>query len=106
MITMTAKAQEKTKSFLAEKNDAKYLRLYVEGGGCSGFQYGLSLETEKEEADKIYEFDGVAVIVDPASLSYVEDAEIDYAEAFEQSGFSIKNPKAKSTCGCGKSNSF
>lgn len=103
---MTIKAQEKTKIFMSEKNDSKYLRLFVEAGGCSGFQYGLSLENEKQTDDKEFQFDTLTLLVDPSSLTYVENAEIDYTETLGREGYSIKNPQAKSTCGCGKSDSF
>jgi iron-sulfur cluster assembly accessory protein len=78
------------------------LRIYVQGGGCSGFSYGMVLD-EVSEGDQIYETNGVKVIVDPMSLRYLEGAEVDYKEDLMGGGFAIKNPNAASTCGCGHS---
>lgn len=106
MVTMSEAAQCKTKEMLSEEGPCQYLRLFVEAGGCSGFQYGLAYETEKQENDQSFPFDGFELLIDPNSYIYLADADIDYAESLHGGGFSIKNPKAKSTCGCGKSSQF
>ena len=79
------------------------LRVFVQGGGCSGFQYGLILEDNKTGADQIFESNGVKIIVDPVSISYLKDAKVDFEENSAGGGFVIKNPNATSTCGCGQS---
>ena len=78
------------------------LRIYVQGGGCSGFSYGMVLD-EAAEGDQVFEKEGVKVIVDSMSLRYLEGAEVDYKEDLMGGGFAIKNPNATSTCGCGHS---
>src|SRR3954465_5259557 len=81
-----------------------YLRLRVVGGGCSGFQHKLDLDPEvKEQVDEVFEFHGVPVVVDKKSLLYLQDAHVDFHDELHRSGFSISNPNAKSTCGCGSS---
>jgi iron-sulfur cluster assembly protein len=85
-----------------EKPDAM-LRVFVAGGGCSGFQYGMSLEEETSEGDQTFEINGVKVIIDPRSATYVEGAEIDFVESMMGGGFKIDNPNAASSCGCGQS---
>jgi iron-sulfur cluster assembly accessory protein len=84
------------------ENAGKPLRVYVEGGGCSGLQYGMVFD-EKRDGDHTAESHGVAVVIDPASVDYLRGAEIDYSEALTGGGFRIKNPQARSSCGCGKS---
>jgi iron-sulfur cluster assembly accessory protein len=80
------------------------LRVAVVGGGCSGFQYSLDIDKEERAGDSIFDVNGVRVFVDPMSSMYLMGVEIDYVEGqFGQSGFSFKNPNAKSTCGCGSS---
>lgn len=107
MITVTPNAAEKLKILIAEENkdtqipETSGLRLFIQGGGCSGFQYGLKIEKNRNETDQVFESNGIKIFVDPISLSYVGGAEIDYVE--NTGGFSIKNPNAKSTCGCGQS---
>ena len=103
MITVTPKAAEQLKDILTEEAGT-YLRAFVQGGGCSGFQYGLQLEKNLlEGADQIFESNGVKVVVDPVSISYLKGAEIDFEETPNGGGFTIKNPNATSTCGCGSS---
>jgi iron-sulfur cluster assembly accessory protein len=105
MINITATAATKVKGILEqEKNNIPQggLRIYVQGGGCSGFQYGMVLD-EAAEGDQVFETDGIKVIVDPMSLRYLEGAEVDYKEDLMGGGFAIKNPNATSTCGCGHS---
>lgn len=104
MITVTPQATEKLKELMAEET-AIYLRVFVQGGGCSGFQYGLLMQgdEDKSDADQVFESNGIKVIVDPVSISYLKDAEVEYVDGPTGSGFSIKNPNATSTCGCGSS---
>jgi iron-sulfur cluster assembly accessory protein len=105
MINMTTAATEKVKAVLEQEKanlSQGGLRIYVQGGGCSGFQYGMVLD-EVTEGDEVFEKDGVKVIVDPMSMRYLEGAEVDYKEDLMGGGFAIKNPNATSTCGCGHS---
>jgi len=106
MITLTSTAAAKVKGILEQEKASLPeggLRIYVQGGGCSGFQYGMVLD-EVAEGDQVIEAEGgVKVIIDPMSLRYLEGAEVDYKEDLMGGGFAIKNPNAKSTCGCGHS---
>jgi iron-sulfur cluster assembly accessory protein len=105
MINITTAATEKVKAVLEqEKGNLPQggLRIYVQGGGCSGFQYGMVLD-EVTDGDEVFEKDGIKVIVDPMSMRYLEGAEVDYKEDLMGGGFAIKNPNATSTCGCGHS---
>lgn len=86
-----------------EGNPNLQLRIYVSGGGCSGFQYGFAFEEGSGEGDTIIEKQGVKVLVDPTSLQYLSGAEVDYQDNLDGSRFVIRNPNAKSTCGCGSS---
>ena len=105
MIQLTNAAATKVKGIL-EQEKANIpqggLRIYVQGGGCSGFQYGMVLD-EAADGDQVFDIEGVKVIVDPMSLRYLEGAEVDYKEDLMGGGFAIKNPNATSTCGCGHS---
>jgi iron-sulfur cluster assembly accessory protein len=105
MINLTTAATTKVKGIL-EQEKANIpeggLRIYVQGGGCSGFSYGMVLD-EAAEGDQVFETDGIKVIVDPMSLRYLEGAEVDYKEDLMGGGFAIKNPNATSSCGCGHS---
>lgn len=107
MVTITPEAAAKLKELIAEENkdvqipETAGLRLYVQGGGCSGFQYGLMIEKERGVSDDVFESNGIKIFLDPISKKYVENAEVDFNE--ESGGFTIKNPNAKSTCGCGQS---
>ena len=103
MITISANAAAKVKGILEQEKDNVPnggLRIYVQGGGCSGFSYGMVLD-EASEDDQVIEKEGIKVIVDPMSFRYLEGAEVDYKE--DLMGFAIKNPNARSTCGCGHS---
>jgi iron-sulfur cluster assembly accessory protein len=105
MIQMTSNALQKVKGILDQEKESMPqggLRIYVQGGGCSGFQYGMVLD-EAAEGDQIFDHEGVKVIVDPMSLKYLEGAEVDYKDDLLGGGFAIKNPNASSTCGCGHS---
>ena len=86
-----------------EANPALKLRVYVQGGGCSGFQYGFTFDEAIEDGDATVENQGVTLVVDPMSAQYLIGAEIDYREGLEGAQFVIRNPNAKTTCGCGSS---
>jgi iron-sulfur cluster insertion protein len=86
-----------------EGNDRLKLRVFVTGGGCSGFQYGFTFDEEVADDDTIVEREGVSLVVDPMSFQYLAGAEVDYQEGLEGSRFVIKNPNATTTCGCGSS---
>ncbi|HET7292862.1 MAG TPA: iron-sulfur cluster insertion protein ErpA [Vicinamibacteria bacterium] len=105
MITLTSAAAEKVRGILDQEKENipnGGLRIYVQGGGCSGFQYGMVLD-EAADGDETFEISGIKVIVDPMSLRYIEGAEVDYKNDLLGGGFAIKNPNAVSTCGCGHS---
>jgi iron-sulfur cluster assembly accessory protein len=105
MISLTTAATTKVKGILDQEREnlpQGGLRIYVQGGGCSGFSYGMVLD-EVSDGDEVFETDGIKVIVDPMSLRYLEGAEVDYKDDLLGGGFAIKNPNAKSTCGCGHS---
>jgi iron-sulfur cluster assembly accessory protein len=102
MIELTQEAQQQIRKILQEAHDSG-LRVFVEGGGCSGLNYGFALESSPEESDWVLEQDGFQVWVDPVSMQYLESSVIDYKSGLMQSGFVISNPNAKSTCGCGSS---
>jgi len=104
MITITDKAVEKIKDIIAEENNPNIkLRVFVQGGGCSGMQYGFTLDEDQNEDDWDLEYNGVKVLVDSMSGGYLQGAEVDYKEDQYGSQFSIKNPQAVTTCGCGSS---
>ena len=86
-----------------EKNPNLKLRVFVDGGGCSGFQYGFEFDENKTDEDIQIEKDGISMLVDNMSMQYLSGAEVDYLEGLEGSRFVINNPNAKSTCGCGSS---
>lgn len=86
-----------------EGNDSLMLRVFISGGGCSGFQYGFTFDENSSEGDTIIERGGVKLLVDPMSIQYLSGAEIDYSEGIEGAQFVIRNPNAKTTCGCGSS---
>lgn len=103
-LIFTGNAANKVNELIAEEgNPDLKLRVYVSGGGCSGFQYGFSFEDAVSEDDTTVEKDGVTLLVDPTSLQYLVGAEIDYQEGLEGSRFIIKNPNAASSCSCGSS---
>ena len=104
MIAVTESAGSKVKSLLEAENKQAYgLRVYVSGGGCHGFEYGMSFEEKASEDDQVLEYHGVKVFVDPQSAMLLSEAVVDYVDGLEGAGFAIKNPQAKSTCGCGHS---
>ena len=86
-----------------EGNEALMLRVFISGGGCSGFQYGFTFDEEIGEGDTVVENGGVKLLIDPMSFQYLTGAEIDYSEGMEGAQFVIRNPNAQTTCGCGSS---
>ena len=103
-FVFTDSAANKVKELIQEEgNPALKLRVFVTGGGCSGFQYGFTFEESANEDDTAMEKNGVTLLVDPMSYQYLVGAEIDYSEGLQGSQFVIKNPNATSTCGCGSS---
>ena len=104
MITVTDSAVAKIQDILAEENNPKLkLRVFVQGGGCSGMSYGFTLDDVQNEDDWDLEIDGVQVLVDAMSGGYLQGATVDYREDVYGSSFTIKNPNAVTTCGCGSS---
>lgn len=103
-INFTEPAAMKVRGLLEEEeNDALKLRVFVTGGGCSGFQYGFTFDESQEDDDTVIEKCGVTLVVDPMSAQYLTGAEIDYREDVEGAQFVIRNPNAATTCGCGNS---
>jgi len=103
-FVFTDSAVAKVKDLIAEEGNPELkLRVFVTGGGCSGFQYGFTFDEVSNEDDTAVVKDGVTLLVDPMSYQYLVGAEIDYTESLEGSQFVIKNPNATSTCGCGSS---
>lgn len=103
-LIFTDAAAAKVKALIQEEgNDALKLRVFVQGGGCSGFQYGFNFEEAIQEDDTIVENGGVTLLIDPMSFQYMVGAEIDYTEGLECAQFVIRNPNATTTCGCGSS---
>lgn len=102
MITLTPKAAEKVIALQADAGEGKMLRVFVESGGCSGFQYGMSF-VEKTDGDTVLESEGVTFLSDEASIAYMNGSTIDFDDGLQGKGFDIQNPNAESTCGCGKS---
>lgn len=97
-------AATKVKTLIDEEGNPRLkLRVFVTGGGCSGFQYGFTFDEDAADDDTIVERDGVSLVVDPMSFQYLAGAEVDYQEGLEGSRFVIKNPNAATTCGCGQS---
>ena len=103
-LVFTESAANKVKSLIEEEgNNELKLRVFVTGGGCSGFQYGFTFDEKSEEGDTRVENEGVTLLVDPMSFQYLAGAEIDYSEGLEGAQFVIRNPNATTTCGCGSS---
>lgn len=103
-LVFTDSAAAKVRDLIEEENnDQLKLRVFINGGGCSGFQYGFSFDEQINEGDTIVEKGGVTLLVDPMSYQYLVGAEIDYSEGLEGANFVIRNPNASSTCGCGSS---
>ncbi len=103
-IHFTQQAAARVKALSAEtETEALMLRVYIEGGGCSGFQYGFEFEKALQEDDTVVENNGVKLVIDPLSLQYLSGASIDYLEDLQGARFVVSNPNASSTCGCGSS---
>jgi len=103
-LDFTSAAAAKVRELIREEgNPALKLRVYIQGGGCSGFQYGFEFDEQQGEDDLAVATDGVVLLVDPLSLQYLMGASVDYAESLHGAQFTIRNPNAKSTCGCGSS---
>ena len=103
-LVFTSAAASKVASLIVEEgNPSLMLRVYIQGGGCSGFQYGFTFDETMQEGDTEVETDGVKLLIDPMSMQYLTGAEIDYTEGLQGSQFVIRNPNASTTCGCGSS---
>jgi iron-sulfur cluster insertion protein len=104
IVRVTARAVAKVRSLIEEEaNPELKLRVFVTGGGCSGFQYGFSFDADLADDDTIVEKDGVTVAIDSLSIQYLAGSEVDYSEGLEGAKFTVQNPNAKTTCGCGSS---
>jgi len=103
-VLFTEAAANKVKALIEEENNPGLkLRVFVSGGGCSGFQYGFKFDENLDDGDTVVEKCGVTLLVDPMSFQYLAGAEIDYTEGLEGAQFVIRNPNASTTCGCGSS---
>jgi len=103
-INVSELAASKITEILAEENKQDSgLRVFVQGGGCSGFQYGLMIEETPGSGDQVIESNGIRLFVDPISIRYLKGAQVDFVDNIAGGGFTIKNPNARSTCGCGQS---
>lgn len=103
-IELTSAAEEKIRNLLIdEADDELCLRIFVTGGGCSGFQYGFTFDDDRAEDDALIEYEGVRVLVDSLSYGYLVGSVVDYQEGLEGARFLVNNPSASSTCGCGSS---
>src|SRR3954469_1741801 len=105
LVTLTAKAAAKVSGIMAEEpaGEAEVLRVAVQGGGCSGFEYALGFDRGAQAGDHELEFHGVRVVVDPFSAPYLQGSTVDFLETLQESGFKIDNPNVMSACGCGSS---
>jgi iron-sulfur cluster assembly protein len=103
LVSLTPSAAAKIRVLMEEDTDVSVLRVAIEGGGCSGFQYGLGFDRGAQEGDHEFESEGVKVVVDPFSAPYLSGCRVDYLETIQESGFKIDNPNAVASCGCGHS---
>jgi len=103
IVFTSAAAKKVAKLIEEEKNPNLKLRIYIQGGGCSGFQYGFSFDEEEKDGDEQVVTDGVTLLIDPMSMQYLMGAEVDYTEGLQGSQFVVRNPNATTTCGCGSS---
>jgi iron-sulfur cluster assembly protein len=103
IVSLTPAAAEKIRALMADETDVSVLRVAIEGGGCSGFQYGLGFDRGAQEGDHELDCEGVKVVVDPFSAPYLRGSTVDYLETIQESGFKIDNPNAVASCGCGHS---
>jgi iron-sulfur cluster assembly accessory protein len=103
IVNMTPAAVDKVRELLAQENDPSLaLRVFVAGGGCSGLQYGMTLD-EEQEGDTVIPLSGIKILVDEMSMGYIDGSEIDYVDSLMGAGFTVNNPNAVSSCGCGHS---
>jgi iron-sulfur cluster assembly accessory protein len=103
-VTLTSAAAQAVRDLMTKRNVEGYaLRVFISGGGCSGYQYGMALEGNIRDNDLTYEYEGVKLVVDEISIDYLKGATIDYVDEIMGSGFKIDNPNAVSSCGCGSS---
>jgi iron-sulfur cluster assembly accessory protein len=102
MVTLTPVAIAKVKEFLSEREEDAGLRIAVIGGGCSGFQYQMTLDRKAQAEDKIINIEGLKIFIDTRSLLYLNGTQVDYVEGENGSGFKFDNPNAKASCGCGE----
>jgi iron-sulfur cluster assembly protein/iron-sulfur cluster insertion protein len=103
MLSFTDKSVAQIRQLEAEKaKEGQLLRIFVDAGGCSGFEYGMSFDKKKEE-DKVLESNGVSFLIDETSLEYLNGSVVDFDDGLNGKGFDIQNPNANSTCGCGRS---
>jgi len=103
MIKVTEKAASEIKRLREKESPASFLRVQVIGGGCSGMSYKLGFDTKKTESDKVFEDQGVTVLVDPKSYLYIAGTTLDFSDGLQGTGFNFINPNAKKSCGCGSS---
>ena len=103
LMSVTDTAAAKIKQLMAEEDDVNVLRVAIQGGGCSGFQYGLGFDRGAQEGDHEFECEGVKVVIDPFSAPHLRGCSVDYLETIQESGFKIDNPNAVASCGCGSS---
>ena len=103
LVSLTEAAATKIKQLLADETDVGVLRIAIQGGGCSGFQYGLGFDTGAAEGDLELEQHGVTVVIDPFSAPYLRGAEVHYVDSIQAAGFAVNNPNAVASCGCGHS---
>ncbi len=101
-VTITDTAAEKIRDLVAANENEQVLRIAVKGGGCSGFQYALALDSAKED-DNVFEHNGVAVAVDKVSMQFVFGSEVDFVDGLQGAGFTVNNPNVVAACGCGSS---
>jgi len=103
IITMTTSAADKVRELITQENDPSLaLRIFVAGGGCSGLQYGMTLD-EEQDGDTVIQLQGIRVLVDEMSVGYISGSEVDYVDSLMGAGFTVNNPNAVSSCGCGHS---
>ena len=103
MITITSEAEQKIRELMQQDNETVGLRIYVRGGGCNGYQYGMAFEPKIAEDDTVIEKGDLKIILDSQSAPLLQGTEVEYLDSLQGSGFSLKNPQAKTTCGCGSS---
>jgi len=103
MVILTATAINKVKQIMSERGEEGGLRIAIVGGGCSGFQYQMSLDAEPDADDQVFDQEGLKVFVDSRSIPYLNGTQVDYVDGLNGSGFKFENPNSRGTCGCGES---